>query len=208
MNKRRFVDDLQGTITQRIKAARATEKLSQADVAKKLGEYGLKIGPSAYAKLERGERRIEFAEALVLSQVLHVSFADLIPAVARPEDEMRRMMSQLAVNAQGAEETLSSALAAMNVVHDSMEGLRQLAKQAEDDGPETMTISYAKRLSLPILETQLIMDMKNIRGAARRLDSLRQTQFFFEADLHGATNEAPPLHTSPYAHGNSTDGDD
>lgn len=182
MNNSRFVDDLQSTITQRIRRARAAEKMSQSDVSERLAEYGLKIGPSAYAKLERGERRIEFAEALVLSKILHVSFADLVPETVRPEDEMRRTMARIGANSEAAADLLEEARATMRVVLDAIPALRQRAEQNESVSGKTLTSSYALNITLPAREDQLEKDMKKVAGASRRLQSIRHSQFMYEAE--------------------------
>lgn len=64
-------------LVDRIRAARRAIGLTQSEVRERLAELGVDLGKSAFAKLERGERGITFAEAIALTRVLRIDINDL-----------------------------------------------------------------------------------------------------------------------------------
>lgn len=95
MDMSRYTDKLQEEATRRIKAGRKSKGMSQQDMAKAMEDFGLKIGPSAYAKLERGERALSFVEAMALVGILNISLADLIPEHHDVQDEILRQINNI-----------------------------------------------------------------------------------------------------------------
>ena len=88
MDNQNFSRDLHNDFLERMKAARDDSDLKQSDVVKRLEEYGVKMGPSTYAKVERGERKLEFSEALAISQVLGFSVSDMAPEPVKASEQM------------------------------------------------------------------------------------------------------------------------
>ena len=63
-------------LRQNIRDMREDKKLTQADMAEKLG-----LSETGYAKIERGESKIRIERLFQIAQVLDVSPAELIPFV-------------------------------------------------------------------------------------------------------------------------------
>lgn len=95
MDMERYTDKLQEEATRRIRAGRKSKSMSQQDMSKAMEEFGLRIGPSAYAKLERGERALSFIEAMALVRILNISLADLIPQHHDIQDEILRQVNNI-----------------------------------------------------------------------------------------------------------------
>ncbi|MBC3760602.1 helix-turn-helix domain-containing protein [Quadrisphaera oryzae] len=61
-----------GAVGRRVRMARRVRDLSQDDVARRLGSYGLQLHHTAIGHVERGTRALKFREAVALARVLDV----------------------------------------------------------------------------------------------------------------------------------------
>lgn len=95
MDNRRFVSDLNEEFLKRMREARGAARMKQSDVVKQLAGYGVSMGPSTYAKIERGERKLDFAEAFAIAQVLKFPFSDMAPNPIDPAEQIARLATSL-----------------------------------------------------------------------------------------------------------------
>lgn len=98
------------TIGSNIKKARKVLRMTQAEIAERLGMSVLH-----YGRLERGERRVSFAQLARVADVLHVSFYDLLAgAVFSDRAALRKMIASY--SAEVSEEDMKLAEALYHVV--------------------------------------------------------------------------------------------
>lgn len=70
-------DEQRRLIALRLKNARESRKLTQAQLADMLSERGISMGPSTIAKIETGRRGLEITEALAMVDALDLRWKDL-----------------------------------------------------------------------------------------------------------------------------------
>lgn len=162
MGDKNFADDLRLELARRIRSARRSiDGLKQSDVVEKMAEYGVEMGASAYAKLERGERGISFVEAAVLTKILAIDLSDLVPTKVNEIELLRRML----VNVHTVSEGLSGDLAALanrfDEVGDAFRGLMVAIREVKQ---------------LPLVEP-LLEDLNSIVGGknTKKMRDLQKT---------------------------------
>jgi transcriptional regulator with XRE-family HTH domain len=83
---------------------RESEDLTQADLAERLRKEGLSFHQQTVQKIERGERKVGFVEAVAIAQVLGVDLGMLV------DDPTQTTLVELLVHANDAREALRSAI--------------------------------------------------------------------------------------------------
>lgn len=97
--------DMQPSLEQnfatQIRPAREAASMTQADLAKRLRNYGVDIDPSGIARMEQGRRSVRLNEAFGLSQILGIPLADMIQppvlrgmSLAAARKELAKLMAQ------------------------------------------------------------------------------------------------------------------
>ena len=130
MDNRRFVSDLNEEFLKRMKAARGAAELNQADVVKQLAGYGVSMGPSTYAKIERGERKLDFAEAFAIAQVLKFPFSDLAPNPIDPAEEVTRVATSLVGLVHVARDDAADAMHQLDRICRTRNQLREIYEES------------------------------------------------------------------------------
>ena len=107
---------------QRVKKQRDRRDWSQADVAKMLGDKGIKgIYPTTVAKIESGERAVRIDEATALADLFEVSLDALVGRKQNSqEDELAYLLRLLRDTARDSSEQVG---ATMETIRDQLEEL-------------------------------------------------------------------------------------
>lgn len=85
-SKPQVTDDTGKAVAKNVRRIRELRGLSTYDLSRKLGEAGRPIAPSALAKVERAERRVDVGDLACLAVVLGVSpSALLLPITGSPD---------------------------------------------------------------------------------------------------------------------------
>lgn len=83
-NRTQITDETGKTVAANVRRLREARGLSTYDLSRALAEAGRPIAPSAIAKVERAERRVDVGDLMALAVVLGVSPVTLLlPANAR-----------------------------------------------------------------------------------------------------------------------------
>ncbi|WP_034647401.1 helix-turn-helix domain-containing protein [Corynebacterium sputi] len=106
MDNQGFTTDIRAQFLRRMRISREATGMKQSDVVSHLKKYGIEMGPSTFAKIERGERKIDFAEALAIAQVLGIPISDMTPKIIDPAQQLTREASRVFMTAQDAQSTL------------------------------------------------------------------------------------------------------
>ena len=147
MDNPNYASELESELSQRIKAARLSAGLKQAEVAKKLASYGVKLGPSAFAKLERGERGIDFAEAVAIADLLQFPIGDFVPSVIDEDQALKLTAKRLSTDAQSASSHLDAASIRLGNISKEMIKLAAMLEKREDSIRDVALLSMAKQMS-------------------------------------------------------------
>ncbi len=78
------VSNVRSTFASRVRQVREGRGWSQEELARRLGELGLRLDPTAITRMERGERSVRVEEAVVLAQALGLPLDELL----QPLDEI------------------------------------------------------------------------------------------------------------------------
>lgn len=92
-------DDLGATFARNVRATRERRKLSQAQLAKKMSDYGHHWAQNTIQRIEHQQRRVDIAEADALARVLAVTvdalLADSPDHSNAPNERIRQALDEL-----------------------------------------------------------------------------------------------------------------
>lgn len=77
-----------------LRDARVALRLSQREVAEKLSEVGLNIGPTAVTRIEKGSRSVGLEEAVALAEVLDLSLEGIFYAAHDDAERFAKMQQR------------------------------------------------------------------------------------------------------------------
>ena len=177
MAVKRDIDTRRESVTQTVKRLRKGSGLTQDTVAKALQARGVNISRSQFAKVERGERNLEFAEASVLAEVLNVPLTGLIPHTdSDTPTHLWEELSQSNNNAQEASERLRLAIEAFG---------RRLGRTAKIEGHEPIseihelherTYSDSQKINTALEEIQTAINSQREKLTEQRVAAMYEQQ--------------------------------
>lgn len=132
--------------------AREQAHISQAEVARRLSTYGMKVSPSTVTKWESGERGISLDAAMRLCDVLGVNWNDLYsPMGGGDHDQITRILDPL-------EDRLTY-----------IAGQLDEARMSIEDWPETLdTLDFVRKFGVSKKGEAALHELP---GEVRKLDS-------------------------------------
>ncbi len=154
---------------ERIRSLREAVGLSQAEVAKRMGELGLGLHPSALTRIESGGRALKATEALVLAQVLGIRLDELVqlPPSEAHVDEAIQVVRIARLNASGGLWSLVHKVAVLEEIA-ARPGLSEAAKDRAADALHRARLSVL----LKALEHRLMLERAGQAEMARYLNDV------------------------------------
>lgn len=119
MGRETFVE---ARFRERVRQEREQRKLSQADLANRLGDKGIKgIYPTTIAKIESGERAVRIDEAAAIADLFEMSLDSLLGR--NPSAEVTELDFQLRTLRDTARQSYQQVYASMEVLRELLEDL-------------------------------------------------------------------------------------
>lgn len=114
----------------RLRELREHYDLTQAALAKRLDDRGVKLDPSAIARLEKGLRSIRLNEAVTIASVMQMNVDELLRPALPPDEQVAQAKKQI-------DRTWWRSLAAAAEYDSAEERLRGLQKRLAEQGGDT-----------------------------------------------------------------------
>lgn len=111
----------------RVRELREQREMTQAGLAQVLESRGIRLDPSAIARLEKGQRSIRLDEAVAIGTVLDMTVDELLRPALPPEEQIRQA-------AEYARRSEWRALAAVSEHDGAVERLHRLRERAGAEG--------------------------------------------------------------------------
>lgn len=177
-------DPVTVAIGQTIRRLRDDAGLSQATLAQAVRERGLpSMRQPALARIEKGERRLQFEEAMAMADVLGARLDDLRPDNVREAHEIKRLASEIAE----AEEALMHALAELQADAEDL-ALALESPAAELLDPALVT-RWKRRASEATIDNvaRSAKELHPLHRSTRDIDGPVVSEMLLEADRGTST---------------------
>ncbi|ORV43364.1 hypothetical protein AWC02_15265 [Mycolicibacter engbaekii] len=159
-------EDFAASIGGRLRRERESRKLSQRKLAEELVRFGVKLDPSAIARIESGVREVKFREVAAMARAMHMVVDDLVPSnrEGEPFERFDRTCAAAIEHAFKARQHLAEMAQYFRRAAQFVEVFPDItaeiaAQTGEDRGstPEGFLASYTK--DFPEIEPDAVLDV-------------------------------------------------